>query len=435
MIKRICRGLAAMLALAMLSACGVEARGQATDSQTAAPSGWEQVKQRSDLDGIEPASELVFWSTKEDGYEAYREAFMEETGITVTATYQGGYDDMVNKVMTSIASQDLPDIAQLGQRHGLAQIYDSGYLLPVEDYIDEALLADILPGFWKRFTYRDKKVILPFQNSMPILYYNAELFEQAGVEVPDSFDALVETSKVIKDKTGIYGFTTNSDTPWYVNALLYNSGSNYVDGDGRATINTPELKHILSLYHRMAVVDGSMAQVQHSTAQEDFTGGKVAMILSSAASYKKLTDLTNDAFPLRTALFPAVSTRNIPMGGNGLGLFKTSPAALKAATMFVTFMLDKERLATNTLNSGYIPVTNAAIATDSYRRYLEDPNRAVVHEQLDFLGGAAVHPADSLIWNKIQALIELVEITESPDYEAELGEIEKAVQDYLDAYQ
>lgn len=434
---------AALAITTVLGSCGTPsaASDQGTGStgaedpvNSAGDGVWAGINGRDDLSDVEPADEIIFWSTREDTYEKYREEFTAQTGIKVTATYQGGYDDMVTKVMTSISSGNVPDIAQLGQRHGLAQIYDSGYLAPVENYVDKTLMDDILEGFWKRFTYKDTKVILPFQNSMPVLYYNADLFAEAGVAVPNTFDEVVAAAKTVKDKTGKFGFTTNSDTPWYVNGLLYSSGSNYVDEAGKATVNTAELKNILNLYNQMAVVDKSMAQVQHSTSQEDFAAGTVAMILSSAASYKKLTELTGDSFELKVAMFPDISGRDIPMGGNGLGLFKTTPEKLKAATMFAEFMLDAERLATNTLNSGYVPVTNAAIATETYKEYLTDPNRAVIHEQLQYLGGASVYPTDSLVWNNIQELIEVVEITENPDLDALLAEMETEVQTYLDDY-
>ena len=418
----------------LLTACATTGASETDEQNNANASSWDSILNREDLADIEPADEIIFWSTNQDTFSEHLAEFEEETGIKVTATYQGGYDDMVNKVMTSIASNSFPDIAQLGQRHGLAQIFDSGNLVPVEDFIDGELMDDILPGFWKRFTYKETKVILPFQNSMPVLYYNADLFEEAGAEIPDSFDEVVATAKLITDNTGKYGFTTNNDTPWYVNGLLYNSGSNYVDENGNATVNTSELKDILMKYNQMATTDKSMAQVQHSTAQEDFAAGNVAMILSSAASYKKLTDLVDDSFTLKVAMFPAVTERDIPMGGNGLGLFKTTPEALKASIMFVEFMLDAERLAQNTLNSGYVPVTNAATATDTYAEYLEDPNRAVVAQQIQYLGGASVFPTDSLIWNNIQELIEYVEVNENPDLDSLLAELEEEVQNYLNDY-
>ena len=149
------------------TAAGTTAAGTTAGAETA-----------ENLQDVQPADEITFWSTTEDCFADLCAEFTEETGIKVNATYMGGYDDMVNKVMAGIAGQNLPDVAQLGQRHGLAQMYDSGYLLPVEDLISQDILDDILPGFWKRFTYKDTKVILPFQNSMPMLYYNKTMFDE-----------------------------------------------------------------------------------------------------------------------------------------------------------------------------------------------------------------------------------------------------------------
>ncbi|MGI5959669.1 MAG: ABC transporter substrate-binding protein [Massiliimalia sp.] len=380
--------------------------------------------------------QIVFWSTKEDVFAEETAQFTEETGIQVEATYMGGYDDMVNKVMAGIAADSLPDVAQLGQRHGVSQMYDSGKLLAVEDKLPQELLDDILPGFWKRFTYKDKKVIIPFQNSMPVLYYNADLFEQAGItEIPSTFDQVVSTAKTITDKTGIYGFTTAEDSPWYVNALIYNAGSDMVSEDNQAVGNNEQVRSIFEAYQQMATVDMSMAPNQHATAKEDFANGRVAMFMTSCASYADLTNLINGQFELKVAQFPEITTMDIPMGGNGLGLFASTPEREEWAVEFVEFMLEPERVAQSTLDTGYIPVTNAAIETDTYKEYLKDPNRQIIHDQLQYLGGRPVNPADSLVWSEILGLIDTVEADPDADISEKLEEIDTKVQKYLDDYE
>ena len=385
------------------------------------------------LNQVEPATEITFWSTKEDCFEALCEEFTKETGIKVNGTYMGGYDDMVNKVMAGIAGKKLPDVAQLGQRHGLAQMYDSGYLLPVEDYISKDILDDILPGFWKRFTYKDKKVILPFQNSMPMLYYNKTMFDEAGIAVPETMEEVVAAAKEIKDKTGNYGFTFNKDYPWYIMALMYNSGTKPVE-DGKAAMDTEPVKQIFEWVSQMANVDKSMPQNQHATAQEDFCNGKIGMFMTSCASYAKVEKLVDGKFEIALAQFPRVTTMDITMGGNGLGMFKTTPEKEKAAAMFIEFMLDKERVADNCLKSGYIPVTNAATNTETYKKYLEDTNRQVVDKQLQYLGGAAVNPTDSLVWSEVMSLVDSVEAEPDVDLDARLAEIDTKIENYLKEY-
>lgn len=417
------------MAAMVLTGCG-----QPAAVETTAPQTENQVSQ-SDMDSEEvtPATEITFWSTKEDCFQELCDEFKAETGITVQGTFMGGYDDMVNKVMAGIAGNKLPDVAQLGQRHGLSQMYDSGYLLPIEDYISRDILVDIFPGFWKRFTYKDKKVILPFQNSMPVLYYNKTLLEENAIQVPETFDQVVTTAKEIKDKTGSFGFTLNEDYPWYVLALIYNSNVTPVT-NGKATMNAPEVENIFRKLGEMSTVDKSMPANQHATAREDFCNGNVAMLMSSCASYASIQKLADNKFEVGVARFPSVTTMNIPMGGNGLGMFKSTPEKEKAAAMFIEFMLDKDRVANNTLVSGYIPVTNAAIATETYKTYLTDPNRQVVDEQLQFLGGASVDPADSLVWSEIGSLLDSVEANENIDITERLSQIDKKITQYMDQY-
>lgn len=422
-------GLAAMM---LFTGCSVSADETPSTTGSAAAGSTAQTSSSSP-EAVTPASEITFWSTKEDCFQELCDQFKQETGITVNATYMGGYDDMVNKVMAGIAGSKLPDVAQLGQRHGLAQMYDSGALLPIEDYISKDIMDDIFPGFWKRFTYKDKKVILPFQNSMPVLYYNKDVMEANNISIPSTFSEVMSAAKDIKDKTGTYGFTLNSDYPWYVLALIYNSGVKPVM-DGVAAMDSPEIEAVFQDLQQMAAVDKSMPSNQHATGQEDFCNGKVAMFMSSCASYAKIQKLADGKFEVGVAQFPSVTTMDIPMGGNGLGMFQSTPEKEKAAAMFIEFMLDKERVANNTLNSGYIPVTNAAIATDTYKEYLTDPNREIVHNQLQYLGGAAVHPTDSLVWSEISSLLDSVEANSNVDISAELKKINGKITKYMEQY-
>ena len=420
--------VATALMVSLLAGCSAGAAGSQADSGENGSAGSAQT------DTAQKADKIVFWSTKEDCFAEDAAEFTKQTGIEVEATYMGGYDEMVNKVMAGIAAEDLPDIAQLGQRHGISQMYDSGYLLAAEDVMPQEIMDDILPGFWKRFTYKGTKVILPFQNSMPVLYYNKTAFEQADAAVPTTLDEVVATAKIMTDGGNYYGFSTNNDTPWYALALLYNSNVHVVDEQGEANIATEAAEKVFAAYQQMACTDKSLPANQHATAQEDFTNQKVMMLLSSCASYAKIQKLVGDKFEVGVSTFPTVDTMDIPMGGNGLGFFKSTPEKQAAAVEFATFMLDPERVAKNTLNYGYIPVRSAAIETETYQEYLKDPNRQIIHNQLESLGGRGVNPADSLIWESVSQLIDAVEADPNTDIGDQLSKIQENVDKYLKEY-
>lgn len=73
----------------------------------------------SEID-IEPADKVTLWSTEKDCFAEFCKESTRETGIKINVTYMGGYGDMIDKVMTGIVGKKLPDVVQLGQRHGLA---------------------------------------------------------------------------------------------------------------------------------------------------------------------------------------------------------------------------------------------------------------------------------------------------------------------------
>ena len=377
------------------------------------------------------SDKIVFWTTNQLVADKVSE-YTENTGVKIEATFQGGYDDMVEKITLAIASKTTPNVAQLGQRHGLSQMYDSGALLAIEDYLNPELINDIIPEFWQRFTYKGKKIISQYQNSMPVLYYNKDIFEEHGFKTPDKFEDIPALAKEITDKTGVYGFTTANDTPWYILGLMSNAEEWAVE-DNKANLNNNNTKLIFDIYSKMIHEDKSMPASQHPTAKEDFTNGKIAMIFTSCASYAEFTESSD--FNVGVAMFPSLNgKRDIPMGGNGLGLFASDDKKIEESVRFIEYLLEPENVANNTLNSGYIPVTKAATQTKIYQEYLQDPNRQIVDEQMEYLGGAPVDPADSLVWNEIKSLLDSVEANKNLDLESGLVGIEKSVNEFLDNY-
>ena len=58
----------------------------------------------------------------------------------------------------------------------------------------------------------------------------------------------------------------------------------------------------------------------------------------------------------------------------------------------------------------------------------------MVNEQLPYLGGAAVNPADSLVWSEIMSLVDSVEAEPDVDLDGRLAEIDGKIEKYLNEY-
>ena len=66
---------------------------------------------------------------------------------------------------------------------------DSGWVVPMQDLIDGEGwdLSQVEPNIAAYYTVDDILYSMPFNSSTPILYYNRDMFEKAGItEVPDS---------------------------------------------------------------------------------------------------------------------------------------------------------------------------------------------------------------------------------------------------------
>ena len=378
---------------------------------------------------------VMIWDTyQEAGLKEILADFTEETGIGAEIQVVP-WNEYWTLLEAGAQGGDMPDVFWMHSNES-ERYMSNDMLLDLTDKIAESDLVDMskYPEDIKNlYTYEDKVYAVPKDVDTIALWYNKTMFDEAGIDVPTTMEEVVAAAKEVKDATGNYGFTFHSDYPWYIMALMYNSGTAPVV-DGKPSMNTEPVKQIFQWVSQMANVDESMPRNQHATAQEDFCNGNIGMLMTSCASYAQVEKLVDGKFEIGLAMFPEVTTMDITMGGNGLGLFKTTPEKEKAAVMFVEFLLDDERLAQNCLNFGYIPVTNGATNTETYKEYLQDPNRQVVDDQLQYLGGAAVNPADSLVWGEVMSLVDSVEADANVDLDARLAEIDTKIEKYLNEY-
>ena len=114
-----------------------------------------------------------------------------EYGITVDSQYQGSYDDAINKLKSAQLGNmgaDLVQVYDIGTRF----MIDSGWVIPMQDMIDSEGydVSDLEENITAYYTVNDELYSMPFNSSTPILYYNKDMFDKAGItDVPTSLEA------------------------------------------------------------------------------------------------------------------------------------------------------------------------------------------------------------------------------------------------------
>lgn len=388
--------MAAIMLAGSLAGCGSNAADTATESIDAAGTTEEAPADTGteiNVDTVENAEELTsmdesqlngttitFWhamgGVNGEALDYLVNKFNEENeyGIMVEAQYQGSYDDEINKLKSAQLGNmgaDLVQVYDIGTRF----MIDSGWIVPMQDLVDADGfdLSVIEPNIAAYYTVGDKLYSMPFNSSTPILYYNKDMFAEAGIEnVPTSFSEIMAAGEKLSAaghneaiSLAIYG--------WFFEQFTCKQGLEYVNnGNGRDSYATAvafdengAALNILTAWKELYDT-GYAPNVGRGgdAGLADFSAGQSAMTLGSTASLKQILQDVDGKFEVGTAYFPTVvdgSQGGVSIGGGSLWALDNQDDVKKAATWkFIKFLVSAESQAYWNAQTGYFPVTTQA---------------------------------------------------------------------------
>lgn len=218
MRKRIMKRAAAMV-LAVLMTGGLSACASAgsaaltetaqTEGSKAAPdsaaTGAAEGNNPAAGENQEPVTIRFSWwggDSRHKATEAAVKAFMEKyPWITVECEY-GAWDGWTEKVATQLSGGTAPDLMQVnwnwlyqfssdGSR--FADLNEYTALVNLKNYPDNVLAQCHIAG---------KQQSLPVGTTGKCFYWNKSTYDQAGIEIPDSWEELIAAGAVFKEKLG-----------------------------------------------------------------------------------------------------------------------------------------------------------------------------------------------------------------------------------------
>ena len=308
-----------------------------------------------------------------------------EFGITVDSQYQGSYDDSINKLKSAQLGNmgaDLVQIYDIGTRF----MIDSGWVVPMQDMIDADGydMSAIEPNIAAYYTVDDSLYSMPFNSSTPILYYNKDMFDKAGItEIPTSLTEIAEVGDALVEKGGAGEAISLGIYGWFFEQFMCKQGLDYVDnGNGREAAATKvtfdENGGALNILTEWkALYDAGYAPNVGrggDSGLADFSAGKSAMTLGSTASLKQILQDVNGNFEVGTAYFPSITGEEggVSIGGASLWMLENGDEAKKAATWeFIKYLVSAESQAYWNVETGYFPVTTAAHEEELFLENME----------------------------------------------------------------
>jgi multiple sugar transport system substrate-binding protein len=319
------------------------------------------------------------WS---DTFTALLDKFRQlHPNITVTGQKpQGGSPnpatDAVSSVQAQAAAGRAPDVAQLGFSDLDFTITQLG-AKPLDDIVGrEAVQANFggtHPFAPTAATLGDsggKTYGVPFVFSTPVMFYNATLFRQAGLDPaapPTTWEAVKAAGLAIAQKTGKDGVyvdcQTQSAKDWCLQSIVRSNGGRVLSPDKTALqyADAPAVGAVSMLAD--LVSSGASPKLSQQQGTEAFARGELGMILESSALQGTFAKAATDKWELRGSGLPAFAGKPAVPTNSGAALFvlANDPAKQRAAWELIKFLTSDEAYTTISSKIGYLPLRTGLV--------------------------------------------------------------------------
>ncbi|KPC83041.1 sugar ABC transporter substrate-binding protein [Streptomyces sp. NRRL WC-3753] len=302
------------------------------------------------LDGESLEVAAVWTGTEQENFKKVLAEFEKRTGAKVT--FVPAQDPIINFLGSKIAGGAPPDVAMLPQPGAVKQAVEKGWAKPLGAEATKELGENYSQG-WQDIGKVDGKQYGVYYKAAnkSLIWYNAQVFENAGAAEPKTWDELLNTAQMIYD-SGVTPFSVGGAdgwtlTDWFENVYLSQAGPEKYDQLAQHEIKwtDPSVKDALTTLAEIwgkkdFVAGGASGALQTefpASVTQTFTGGdqpKAGMVYEgdfvqvNIAETKAKVGTDAKVFP-----FPAVGdTAPVVSGGDAAVVFKDSKASQALAT-------------------------------------------------------------------------------------------------------
>ncbi|MEV7197461.1 ABC transporter substrate-binding protein [Streptomyces sp. NPDC093510] len=304
------------------------------------------------LDGEEVSVAAVWGGSERKVFLKVLDEFEKRTGAKVS--FVPAQDPIISFLESKVAGGSPPDVAMLPQVGAIEQAVANKWAKPVGAEAQKQLDKNYAKGWQELGAVDGKQYGVYFKAAnKSLVWYNTRVFENAGVEVPKTWDEFMETSQTVYDSgvppVSVAGAEAWTLTDWFENVYLSQAGPEKYDQLAQHEIKwtDPSVKDALTtlgeLFGKKGFVaggaDGALQTEFPASVKQTFRGGdqpKAGMVFEgdmvSLAISETKAKVGTDAkvFP-----FPAVGDESpAVVGGDAAVALKDS----KGAQALLTFL-------------------------------------------------------------------------------------------------
>ena len=292
-----------VLSALLCSACSSSAPA---DKNQAEEIGAETLQESQEEKAAAETQKITFatWQWGEAGYSDFyaevAEQFAKENPGYEIEPIQIPNGDYWDKMFASVSSGTVPDIF-MGKVVRIGNLVGLGALEPLDNYASPELLEDF------------KTVYQPIQSSNPIvtdgktyalttmytshqLFYNKQLLDEAGIEVPTTIDEFIEAVKQLTKAPEQYGYAcmTTNESAFYDDLLIWSIGFDDNVVGGSININSPGVQEAFKKYKEIFDAGLVPQGVDKATYRTMFANGQIAFLIDGPWLVKTIESINPD---------------------------------------------------------------------------------------------------------------------------------------------
>lgn len=336
------------------------------------------------------------------------------------------WNDIYTVVNTRIGNGQAPDILNIDV---FADYVDDELLLPAQDYVSEETYGKMYESFLEQSNIDGTIWAIPDLASARAMYYNVDILEAAGVEVPTTWEELTAACEAIKAyDDSIYPWGIDMTTDEGQAAFAYytwNNGGGFVDENGDWALNSEQ--NVEAIEYAIGLVNSGYTNSDPSNdtrydLQDMFGAGQIAMVI---APNSLPTYVADGGYEVNYAVAPIPCNNGESVSAGVMDRFMCfdngySEEELAAISTFFDYFYDDERYSEWVLMEGFLPATIAggeAVAAS-------DESMAA---WVDIVGSSKFYPTAKAEWADVkQGVIDV-------EQRALLGEDVRTLLDELQA--
>ena len=377
--------LSAAMTMSLLAACGGQAAAPAAD---AAPAAAEESAPADDSaeaeapaaedsgevqeisfmvwDDLEASNDLITLGYK-DSIDRFNKDFEGKYHCTPITTNLEEYYDKLNAL---VAAGETPDVFIVSPGPNLDDYVNPGVAAKLDDYLADGWKDTFTSdAVFAGGTYSDGIYAVPLNIAAACVFYNTEMFEDAGAAVPKTFSELLDACQKLQDK-GYTPITISAGTAWCLSMVAgYLCDRNGLNLDDIAAHNTDwkdekvitagkQIQELSKYFQKTAAGD------DNDVATAAFYNGEAAILIQGSWAIGQINGSCAEGFADKVGVFafPAVdgssADPNRVIAKSDSLAMSSSTQYPEAAVQLMKYFTDDAAQKYTAEIGGKIPVTN-----------------------------------------------------------------------------